>query len=45
MTTTAAVAGVPAGRRGGAVLLVALLVAAVGLRPQLVGAGPLLPDI
>jgi CP family cyanate transporter-like MFS transporter len=45
VTTTAAVAGVPAGRRGGAVLLVALLVAAVGLRPQLVGVGPLLPDI
>ncbi len=50
MTTTgtepAPVARLPAGAvPGGAVLLVALLVAAVGLRPQLVGAGPLLPAI
>src|SRR6185295_8798129 len=32
-------------RRDGAVLLAALFVAALALRPQLVGAGPLLPEI
>jgi len=34
-----------AGRREGLVLLAALLLAAVALRPQLVGAGPLIPAI
>jgi MFS transporter, CP family, cyanate transporter len=38
-------AATAAGRGGGIVLLAALLLAAVALRPQLVGAGPLIPDI
>jgi MFS transporter, CP family, cyanate transporter len=42
----ARVLAVPPAHRGrGLVLLAALLLAAVALRPQLVGAGPLIPDI
>jgi len=44
--TTAAAAAMPAvARRDGLLLLAALLLAAVALRPQLVGAGPLVGDI
>ena len=44
--TTAEVAPAPGvARRDGILLLSALLLAAVALRPQLVGAGPLIPDI
>lgn len=45
MTTTEA-AGVPvSARRDSVLLLAALLLAAIALRPQLVGAGPLIPEI
>ena len=40
-----AVEPAPAVRREGMLLAAALLLAAVALRPQLVGAGPLIPDI
>jgi MFS transporter, CP family, cyanate transporter len=43
--TTAEAAAPAAVRREGLLLLGALLLAAVALRPQLVGAGPLIPDI
>ncbi len=42
---TAEAAPVAAARREGMLLAGALLLAAVALRPQLVGAGPLIPDI
>ena len=44
-TAQAAVTPAAAARREGILLLCALLLAAVALRPQLVGAGPLIPDI
>jgi MFS transporter, CP family, cyanate transporter len=43
--TAAAPAAAAAARREAMLLLAALLLAAVALRPQLVGAGPLIPDI
>ena len=45
MTTAEVAAPSAAVRREGILLLCALLLAAVALRPQLVGAGPLIPDI
>ncbi len=45
MTRTEAAPGPAAARRDSLLLLGALLLAAVALRPQLVGAGPLIPDI
>ncbi len=44
-TAEAAAAPAAAARRESLLLLCALLLAAVALRPQLVGAGPLIPDI
>ena len=44
-TAEAAAAPAAAARRESLLLLAALLLAAVALRPQLVGAGPLIPDI
>jgi MFS transporter, CP family, cyanate transporter len=45
VTSTEAAPAAGAARRESALLLGALLLAAVALRPQLVGAGPLIPDI
>ena len=45
VTSTEAAPAAGAARRESALLLAALLLAAVALRPQLVGAGPLIPDI
>ena len=45
VTAAEAAAAPAAARREGLLLLAALLLAAVALRPQLVGAGPLIPDI